>query len=64
MKQYAIHGKPKGKYMFEAEPVVQVRANSPEEAEAMGRDIIKNHPIYNEHFADDGVEARENGEGE
>jgi hypothetical protein len=62
MKTYSVHGRTKGKHVFQVEPAVQVKANSPEEAEERGRQIIKNHPIMNAHYSDD-VQAIENAPG-
>lgn len=49
-KQYAIHGTAKGKRVFDVAPVAHVWADSPEAAEAQGRNIIDTNPIYNKHF--------------
>lgn len=62
MKHYSVHPKTKGKSMFESEPVVQVKANSPGEAIAHAHHMIKNHPIMNSHYTDE-LKAVENAPG-
>lgn len=53
MKSYNVHHRVKGKHVFEAEPSVQVMAESPEDAEAQAKQMLKNHPILNEHYTGD-----------
>lgn len=53
MKPYSVYGKVRGKKAYEETPSVQVWADSPEQAQERGGLIIKNHPIYNQHFEDD-----------
>lgn len=45
--------------MFDVLPVAHVWADDEDDAIARGKHIIKNNPIYNEHFSDD-VKARKN----
>ena len=62
MKTYQVHAKVKGKHIFQAEPTVQIKANSAEEAISKGRHAIFHHPILNAHYSDD-LHAEENAPG-
>lgn len=52
-KQYAVHGTAKGKNIFDVAPVAHVWADSEADAQAQGKHIIDNNPIYNKHFGDE-----------
>lgn len=57
-KLFAIHGMAKGKRAFDVHPAVHVWADSPEEANVRGRQIIAMNPIYNQHFGE-GIQVKE-----
>lgn len=50
---YSVHGKTKGKHIFEQAPVAHVWADNDQQAEEQGRHIISTNPLYNAHFNDE-----------
>ena len=60
-KLFAIHGKAKGKNLFDHAPTAHVWANDEADAARQGELITRSNPIYNEHFGE-GVKAEDVGQ--